>query len=50
MVVLVHGEKHEAQRLKLKLDQYFEEGLKIEVPANWESVDLIIEQNRTVSL
>ncbi len=50
MVVLVHGEKHEAQRLKLKLDQYFEEGLKIEVPENWESVDLIIEQNRTVSL
>lgn len=50
MVVLVHGEKHEAQRLKGKLDQYFEEGLKIEVPENWESVDLIVEQTRNVGL
>lgn len=44
LVVLVHGEKHEAMRLKEKLETYFDEKIKIEAPNNWETVEVKIER------
>lgn len=43
MVVLVHGEKHEAQRLKQKLEVFYEGDLRVENPENWETLELSFE-------
>lgn len=38
--MLVHGEKHEAERLKDKLEGYFGDNIKFEAPKNWETVTM----------
>lgn len=40
LVVLVHGEKHEAHRLKKALEAHFGETVKFEAPSNWQSVEM----------
>lgn len=50
MVVLVHGEKHEAQRLKQKLDTFFESKISVETPENWESVEMSVVNIRNVKI
>lgn len=37
-MVLVHGEKHEAMRLKKRLEETFEDDIKFEAPENWEEI------------
>ena len=48
LVVLVHGEKHEAQKLKKALEDYFdndkEKKIKFESPNNWNCVELKIKK------
>ncbi len=39
IVVLVHGEKHEAQRLKQKLESFYEGDIRVESPENWETIE-----------
>lgn len=40
LVVLVHGEKHEAHRLKKALEAHFGDTVKFEAPSNWQSVEM----------
>ena len=40
LVVLVHGEKHEAHRLKKALEAHFGDSVKFEAPSNWQSVEM----------
>ena len=44
LVVLVHGEKHEALRLKKKLENYFDEKVTFKAPENWEEVEILIDK------
>jgi len=46
----VHGEGHEAKRLKDKLEGYFGESIKFEAPNNWETVEMKIDIKEKVHI
>lgn len=46
----MHGEEHEAKRLKDKLEGYFGEQIKFEAPKNWETVQMKIDRNERIQL
>ena len=48
--MLVHGEKHEAHRLKKRLESYFDTSIKFESPANWVTVEMRIKKRDKVKL
>lgn len=50
LVILVHGEKHEALRLKKELESYFGSKIKFEAPANWQIVEMAIDKKEKCKL
>lgn len=50
LVVLVHGEKHEAMKLRKELENTFGDRIVFKAPANWESVDFKIHKKEKCKL
>lgn len=46
----MHGEKHEAHRLKKKLETYFGNSIQFESPPNWVTVEMRIKKEKRVKL
>lgn len=50
LVVLVHGEKHEAMKLKRELESTFGDRIEIKAPQNWEFVRMKVHQKEKCKL
>lgn len=50
LVVLVHGEKHEAMRLKGELEKTFGNKIEFKAPINWEPVRMKVHQKEKCKL
>ena len=50
LVVLVHGEKHEAMKLKKELENTFGDKIIIKAPSNWETVEMKIAKKEKCKL
>lgn len=50
LVVLVHGEKHEAMKLRKELENYFGDKIIFKAPSNWECVEMKVQRKEKCKL